>query len=129
MPANPKGVGRYAVTVTLKGAYRGSASTRFSIVPKGTKIAKLTRNKRTITVKWKKQGTKMAKRRVTGYEIQVASNKTFSKGAKTTKASGYKKTVKKVKLASAKKRYVRIRTYMNVGGKKYCSPWSKAKRA
>ena len=70
----------------------------------------------------------MSKSRITGYKIQIATNKKFTKGKKLVTAKGYKKVVKKVKkLKSKKKYYVLIRTYKTVGGVKYYSPWSKVK--
>ena len=78
--------------------------------------------------KWKKLTAKMAAARVTGYEIQIATNSKFTKGVKSYAIKGYSKSSKAVsKLKAKKKYYVRIRTYMTVKGKKYCSPWSKAK--
>ena len=44
------------------------------------------KSKRKLTVKWKKHSG------VTGYQLQYALNKKFTKGKKTKKVSGYKKT-------------------------------------
>ncbi len=70
----------------------------------------------------------MSKSRITGYQIQLATDKNFTKNRKTVTVKGYKKTSKKVtKLKGGKKYYVRIRTYKTVSGTRYCSPWSKAR--
>jgi len=70
----------------------------------------------------------MSKSRITGYQIQLATNKMFTKNKKTETVKGYKKASKKVKkLKGKKKYYVKIRTYKTVGGKRYYSPWSKVK--
>ena len=70
----------------------------------------------------------MSKSRITGYQIQLATNKKFTKGKKTVTVNGYRKTSKKVtKLKGGRKYYVKIRTYKKVSGTKYYSPWSKVK--
>lgn len=75
-----------------------------------------------ITVKWKKTT------KVTGYQIQYSTSKTFSSGNKTKKVLGASKT--SVTISSLKKGktyYVRIRTYKTVNGKTYYSAWSSKK--
>lgn len=72
----------------------------------------------------------MAKSRISGYQIQLATDKKFTKNRKTVNVKGYKKTSKKVKkLKGGKKYYVKIRTYKTVSGKNYYSGWSKVKTA
>lgn len=126
--ASPKNVGAYTVTITGKGKYSGVAKATFKINPKGTSIKKLKKKKKAIKVKWKKQKTKMAKTRITGYQIRLATNSKFTKNVKSVNVKGYKKTSKKVKkLKGGKKYYVKIRTYKTVKGEKYYSAWSKVK--
>lgn len=123
-----KNVGKYKVTVTLKGNYTGSKSVYFKINPKGTTLATSPAVSKAITVKWKKQSTKMASSRITGYQIQLATDSKFTKNKKTVTVSGYSKTSKKItKLKGKTKYYIRIRTYKTVSGTKYYSPWSKVK--
>ena len=64
---------------------------------------------------------------ITGYQIRYATKADFS-DKKIVKA-GSLKSAKKVisKLGTKKKYYVQLRTYKTVGGKKYCSAWSKTK--
>ena len=70
----------------------------------------------------------MAKTRITGYQIQLATNSKFTKGKKSVTVSGYSKVSKKVTGLKAKKTYyVRIRTYKTVSGTKYYSKWSAKK--
>ena len=127
---SPKNVGSYTVTITGIGNYTGVTKATYKINPKGTSLKKAKRAKKAITVKWKKQSAKMAKSRITGYQIQLATDKKFAKNKKTVTVKGYKKTAKKVKkLKGGKKYYVRVRTYKIVKGKKYYSTWSKAKSA
>jgi len=122
-PSGRKSIGQYTVKITFKNKYSGEVSKTFTIVPKGTKIKTLTKGKKKITVKWKKQ-TKQTK----GYQIQYSTSKKF-KGAKikTIKKNKTTKVVLK-KLKAKKTYYVRIRTYKTVGKTKYYSAWSKAKR-
>ena len=90
---------------------------------KKTSIDKLTKGRKSITVKWKKQ-TKQTK----GYEIQIATNSKFTKNLKTIIVSKNKTTSKTIKkLKANKKYYVRIRTYNKFNGTKYYSTWSKVK--
>ena len=87
-----------------------------------TKISKLKKAKKKITVNWKKIS------KATGYEIQVATDKKFTKNKKSVKISKNKTistTIKKLK--SKKKYYVRVRTYRKVSGKKIYSSWSSVK--
>lgn len=74
-------------------------------------------------IKWKKKSS------VTGYQIQYATNKKFTKGKKTVTISSKNTTSKKIsKLKKKKTYYVRIRTYKKVSGKKYYSGWSTVKK-
>ena len=126
--ASSKNVGTYSVAVTGKGKYKDTAKATYQIVPKGTTLKKPKKAKKAVTVKWKKQKAKMPKARISGYQIQLARNKAFTKKVKTVKVKGYKKTSKKVKKLKGKtKYYVRVRTYMKSGGNTYYSPWSKVK--
>lgn len=64
---------------------------------------------------------------VTGYQIQMATNSSFTKNKKTVNVTTNKATVKKLK--SKKKYYVRVRTYTVVENNEKCySAWSKAKK-
>ena len=117
-----KDVGKYEVSVKLKGNYAGSGKASFTIVPKGTKISKVTAAKKGFTVKWAKQASQ-----TTGYQIQYSTKSNF-KGAKTVKVKGAKTVSKKItKLNKKTKYFVRIRTYKKVGGTEYYSAWSAKK--
>ena len=97
-------------------------------MPKGTSLRKLSKARKAVKVVWKKQAAKMAKSRISGYQIQLATNSKFTKNKKTVTVKGYKKTSRKItKLKGGKKYYVKIHTYKIVGGTKYYSPWSKTK--
>lgn len=123
---NNKNVGKATLTITGKRYYTGTIKKTFKINPKGTSLKTLKKGKKSITVKWKKQSKKMSASRITGYQIQLATNKKFTRNKKTVTVKGYKSVSKKVtKLKAKKKYYVKVRTYKTVGGKKYYSPWSK----
>ena len=124
---NNKKIGKATATIELKGNCAGTIIKTFYILPKGTSISgKVTATSKGFQVKWKKQ-----KKNITGYQIQYSTNKKFKKKATVIKTIKKKSvtqlTVKKLK--SKKKYYVRIRTYKTVKGKKYCSAWSKSKKA
>lgn len=88
---------------------------------KGTSLKKLSAGTKQFKATWKAQKTE-----TTGYELQYATNKTFTSGKKTIKIKKNKTTSSTVKkLKSKKKYYVRIRTYKTVSGKKFYSGWSK----
>ena len=117
-----KYVGKYKVTVKLKGNYSGSLSTYFTINPKGTSVSKLTAGKKSLKVSIKKQSSQTS-----GYQIQYSTSKKFT-SAKTKTLSSNKKTSYTLKSLKAKKTYyVRVRTYKTVSGKKYYSSWSSYK--
>ena len=87
-----------------------------------TTITSVKAENKTIKVKWKKRAN------ITGYQIQVATDKKFKKNAKTVVVKKQKTTTATIKkLKSKKKYYVRIRTYKNSNNKKIYSPWSKVK--
>ncbi len=126
--AKSKNVGSYTLTIIGKGKYSGTAKATYKINPKGTTLKKPKRSKRAVTVSWARQATKMSKSRITGYQIQLATNKKFTKNKRTKTIKGYKNTSKKVSDLKAKKKYyIRIRTYKKIGKKKYWSTWSKPK--
>ncbi len=118
-----KNVGKYSVKVTMKSEGKESSTAYFKINPKKTALKKVTKGKKSFTVKWSKQS-----KQVTGYQVQYSTSKKFTSKTKTTSVTNYKKTSKKVsKLSAKKKYYVRVRTYKTVNGVKYYSGWSKTK--
>ena len=122
-----KNVGRYQVTVTMKGDYKGKKTLTFDIVPKSTNIQKLTAKKKGFQVRYKKV------KDASGYEIAYSENSNFSKATtKTELVKSGKKTKITVKACDSKKKYyVKVRSYQQVSFKgkkvKLYSKWSKAK--
>ena len=105
----------------------------FVIAPLGTTLNKVTPQKKAVKVTWKRQAKKMSVKRITGYQIQVSTNKDFNSDyddyIKTVNVKGYKNTSKTIKkLKGKKKYYVRVRTYFECkDGFKAYSDWSKPK--
>ncbi|MBE5861091.1 MAG: hypothetical protein E7301_13360 [Butyrivibrio sp.] len=79
--------------------------------------------KKSATISWKKQT-----KNTTGYEIQYATDKKFTKDVKTVsvKKSATSKTIKKLK--PKKTYYIRIRTKYKKNGKTIYSKWSSVKK-
>lgn len=117
-----KNIGKYTVTVKMKGKYSGKKTLSFNITPTKTTISKLTAGKKSIKVKINKKT-----KQVSGYQIQYATSKSFN-GAKTKTVTSNKTTTVTLESLKAKKLYyVRVRTYKTIKGKKYYSAWSAAK--
>ena len=106
--------------VTYYGPLSGELKT--TTATDKTKITKTKGAKKKITVNWKKIS------KATGYQIQVATDKKFTKNKKSVTISKNKTistTIKKLK--GKKKYYIRVRTYRKVAGKKVYSSWSSVK--
>ncbi|MBO5993928.1 MAG: CapA family protein [Firmicutes bacterium] len=100
-----------------------------SLTPPATKLTRLSSSKKAIIVRWEQVSDRISGRRITGYHIQVATNKAFTNNKKNNWFKGYKITEKKVKgLLDKKTYYVRIRTYVTVDGRRHYSKWSDAQR-
>lgn len=123
-----KNVGKYVVTVTFKGEYKGTYTRTYNVVPQGTKLKSVKAGKKSFKATWKKQ-----KMQTSGYQLAYSTSKKFAKKVKTvtvSKNGTVKKTVKK--LSKKKTYYVKVRTYKTVkNGKKTIklySGWSAAKK-
>ena len=110
------------MTVIILVAAITSSTVTFAASMPTTTITSVKSQSKAFTVKWKKRAN------ITGYQIQVATDKKFKKNAKTVVVKKQKTTTATIKkLKSKKKYYVRIRTYKNSNNKKIYSPWSKVK--
>ena len=137
--ANRKNVGKYYFMIDGKGYYYYSYDDdtdgefdyydrAFKINPKGTTIKSVSPGSRKLTVKWNKQSDKMSASRISGYQVQRATNKSFTSNKRTYKVKGYSNTSKTIKdLKGGKKYYVRVRTYKIVNGFYCYSKWSPVK--
>lgn len=115
--SNNKKVGQGKVTVSGIGNYEGTKNAVFDIVPKASKITKVTvKGGKKLSVKLKKStGAK-------GYEISYATNKKFksAKKVRTKKLTATLKNLKKKKLY-----YIRVRAYAKSGNRTIYSAYSK----
>ena len=93
-----------------------------STAPAKTKVQKISTGKKSITAQWKKVAG------VSAYQVQIATNKKFSKDKKTFKVSKKSTKVKIKKLKAKKVYYVRVRSYKKVNGKKVYSKWSTVRK-
>lgn len=93
-----------------------------STIPAKTKVQKISAGKKSITAQWKKVAG------VSAYQVQIATNKKFSKNKKTFKVSKKSTKVKIKKLKAKKVYYVRVRSYKKVNGKKVYSKWSTVRK-
>ena len=117
---NNKKIGTATVTITGIGNYTGTITKTFKIVPKKTTLKSVKNTAtNTITVKWKKIASGK------GYQIQYATNKTFTKNKKTVTVSGKTNITKTISnLKKGKTYYIRVR----VKNGKYYSSWSTIKK-
>ena len=143
-------IGTAAVTITGMGSYVGQLTAAFKIVPVKASVSSIRGGRRSITIKFKEKNSPYD-----GYQVQVSKDRKFKKKTKTTTIKSGKKTNKKTSKKTSKKTtsssarktatttkvtsktikglkkgrsYVRVRTYKNIGGKKYFSKWSKTKK-
>ena len=119
--SNNKNVGKATVVITGKGLYAGTITRTFVINPAKQEIQKLTAKSKGFYIDYAEKG------HATGYEIQYATNSSFSGAKKTIITSNKTDKVTVSKLRENKKYYVRVRTYTTVNGIKYYGAWSAVK--
>lgn len=118
--------GKTTITVSLpqSGIYRAAASKKavLTVVPKKASISKLESKSRAVKVTWKRD------KKVSGYQVVLASDKKFTKGKKQANIKT-NKTVQKTftKLSKGKVYYMKVRSYKTVGKQRLYGPYSKAK--
>ena len=128
-----KAIGTYRVTVTGIGKFSGTKAASFTIIPPLVKgIKSPSRAKKKLTVRWKAMSKKQKKKYkgvITGYQVRVSTNASFS-GAKYASVKGLTKTKATVKgLKKKTYYYVQYRSYKTTGSGTYYSKWSGIKRA
>lgn len=118
-PSGRINVGKYTVTVNLKGKYSGKKTASFKILPAPTSLSSVKSGSKNITVKWKAHS-----KQVSGYKIQYSTSKSF-KSYNTVVINSSSTSEKKITgLKASTKYYVRIRTFKNTGNTVYYSSWS-----
>ncbi|MBR2591320.1 MAG: leucine-rich repeat protein [Clostridia bacterium] len=107
-------IGQYKVKITFKNGYSGTKYLYFTVKPRTIKQYTPTTTKKAITAKWKKDTA------ATGYQVVIATNKSFSAGKKVYTLKNTLTNKKITGLKSGKVYYVRIRAYKKivVDGKK-----------
>jgi hypothetical protein len=81
-----------------------------------TNITSLSSSKKSIKVSWRKIS------KVTGYEVQLASNNRFTSGKKAYRTIGYSKKITGLK--KGRTYYLRVRSYKSIKRKIQYSSWS-----
>ena len=114
--SNNKNVGQAKVTITGQGNYTGTITKNFVIKPRKVSNVKVTKGKKRVTVRYKKQN---------GARYQIYYKTTGSK-AKTVKTAAVKRTIKKLK--SGKTYTIKVRAYKKIGSKTYYGKYSAAKK-
>lgn len=119
---NNKKSGIATVIVSGKGAYIGTVTKTFKILPKKTSFTKsVSVNAGEIELSWKKADS------ATGYEIRYSTDSKMKKNVQKKVITRNKNTTLKIKkLKNNAVYYVQIRTYKLADGKKVYSAWSKA---
>lgn len=125
--------GRAVITITANAAADYSeAVKKITVTVKATRIrpgktaltsASVSAKSRKMALRWKKAAD------ATGYQIQYATDRKFTKGAKKINVPGASKRSKVIgKRVKGKRYYVRIRAYRKTGGKIVYSAWSGIRR-
>lgn len=119
--------GNYYLAVTQYEEGKGVGSYNFTMdytanVPSKPSLASVKNtNGKKMVVKWKKV------KGVSGYELQYATSSNFKKGLVKKNISSGKTSATYTKLKKGKTYYVRMRSYVNVNGKKVYGNWSAKK--
>lgn len=106
---NLKGIGQYKVKVVFKCNYSGTKYLFFSVKPKKITIKAPSTGSKYITAKWTKDSS------VTGYQVVIATNSSFTKNKKTvTIGKNFTTSYKFTKLKKGTKYYIKIRSYKTI---------------
>ena len=121
---NSTNVGRYTVTVKMKGNYSGTKTFPYYINPKPTEFVPSNKGgfkaiKNGFTLKWNKQSSQ-----TTGYQIQYATKRDFSNAATITIANPNTTSKTISGRAGNTRYYVRVRTYKKIGNGTFYSNWN-----
>lgn len=118
-----KDIGKGTIQLEGSGNFTGAKTLEFKIIPKASKVSKVTAGKKSAKISWSKAPKA---EQITGYQVRY---RTAGKGAwKTTNIYPAKASSATIKgLKQGKKYEVQIRAYKKAGGAKYYSTWSKSK--
>lgn len=116
--------GTYKVVAKGIAGTEGMAEATYKIAVKPTKLKKTKVTSKTMTVTVEKQKSQY----VNGYEAQYSTKANMKKAKKVTIGKTCKAATGKIsKLKPKTTYYVQVRSYVNVGKKKYYSDWSEVK--
>ncbi|MGI6502090.1 MAG: lectin like domain-containing protein [Anaerostipes sp.] len=122
-----KGVGKAVISVKVSGNKEYPAVTKklnVLVAPKKATLKSVSSpSKKALKVKWKKVS------KATGYRIDIATNKSFTKGKKSYKVRSRSTLTKTItKLKRKKTYYIRVRSYKKSLGTNVYSDYSKIKK-
>ena len=104
-----KAIGQYKAKVSLKGNYSGTKYLYFSVGLRAIRLGSVTPGKKSITVKWKADSS------VSGYQVMLAENASFSAGVKTAMVnSSSTASCQFVNLKAGKVYYVKLRAFKDI---------------
>lgn len=115
---NNKNTGKATITIKGIGNYSGTITKTFRIIPSKAVISKVTKTKKSITIKWNKISTS------TGYQVAFRKMGPNKYKYYTVTATSKKFT----KLKSKKYHQMKVRAYKVIDGKKYYGAWSIVKK-
>ena len=118
---NDKNVGIATVVITGAGNYKFKILRNFRILPQAAKVKKVLPGSSSATVQWN------AVKQSSGYFVQIAADKAFTKNDSIRKIKSGKTT--STVLSGLKEKstyYVRMRTFTKIDGRTLTSNWSKA---
>lgn len=120
------GTAKITIAVNRVNEYLGASKViTITVKPSNVKLKKLKKlkEKGRMTVTWAKNTNS------SGFEVQYAANKKFTKNLKKVNVKGSRKTTTTLKSLKKKKTYyVRVRSYKNTADGKIVSSWSSVKK-
>ena len=124
-PTNGNKIGRHKAKIIFRGQFSelGARKVRYKVIPRGTKIKKLSSKNHRIIVTFARR-----RRQTSGYQIRYSLNPNMKKSKKIIVTNHNKRRKQIRKLRNNRKYYIQVRTYKKVGTKKkfrrYFSKWS-----
>ena len=121
-----KGCGTAVITIRASQTSKYKAASKqitIQVIPKRMKLKQVSSpGSRRIRISWNKG------KKIKGYELYISSSKQFKSNTFRRVFGRSKTNTALIGLQSGKKYYVKIRSYVKVGKKKYYSVWSKVKQ-